>query len=94
MKAIFAAAILLMCAGCASKNVDVYWYPNVQSTDNFGRIVEKECRKFGLHAVADFSTLNPGFGRSYQSYHCTARVGTPANPSPEPPTFLLPPFVN
>jgi hypothetical protein len=93
MKAIFAAAILLLCAGCASKHVDIYYYPNIQATEEFGRIAEKQCRKFGLHAVADFSALNPGFGRSYQTYHCAAELGTPANPYPEPPTFYLP-FVN
>jgi len=99
MKVIVAIASLLMCCGCASKSVNLYYYPNVQNPERFPRIAQKECAKFGLDAVQDFGALNWGGGRGYVSFHCAARFGTPANPAPEPfvppelPTDVLPSFM-
>jgi hypothetical protein len=90
MKVIVALATVLICSGCASKTVDVYYYPNIQSPEHFPRIAQKECAKFGLEAVQTFGAINWGGGRSYVSFRCEARLGTPANPRAEPPTFNPP----
>jgi hypothetical protein len=96
MKVVVALAAVLICSGCASKTVDLYYYPNVQSTEHFSRIAQKECAKIGLDAVPQFGAINWSGGRSYVSFQCEARPGTPANPISEPPdlpTSFLPDFL-
>jgi hypothetical protein len=50
----------------------------------------------GLDAVPQFGAINWSGGKSYVSFQCEARPGTPANPiSPPPdlPTSFLPDFL-
>jgi hypothetical protein len=101
MKRMVAIAALLVCGGCASKNVTLYYYPNVQSPDPFPAYAQRECAKFGLNAVQEFGALNWGGGRGYVTFRCEAAFGTPANPAPERidltppdlPTSFLPDFL-
>jgi hypothetical protein len=90
MKVIVALATVLICSGCASKTVDIYYYPNIESPEKFPRIAQKECAKSGLDAVQTFGTINWGGGRSRMTFQCEARLGTPANPIAEPPNFTPP----
>jgi hypothetical protein len=96
MKVIVALAAVLICSGCSSKTVDLYYYPNIQSPEHFSRIAQRECAKIGLDAVPQFGAINWGGGRSYVSFRCEARLGSPANPAAEPlelPTSFLPDFL-
>lgn len=101
MKLMIAIAALLACCGCASKNVTLYYYPNVQNPERFPQLAQHECAKFGLNAVQEFGALNWGGGRAYVTFRCEAAFGTPANPAPQPvdltppdlPTDFLPDFL-
>ncbi|MGO8738115.1 hypothetical protein [Rhodoblastus sp.] len=73
MKPIFALAILLACSGCAYRDVTYYYYPNVHGTERFAQYAQRECAKFGLNAVLNFSSGRVGDGQAYVAYRCVER---------------------
>jgi hypothetical protein len=73
MKRIFAFAILLACAGCAHRDVTLYYYPNMRSTAHFAEYAQRECAKYGMVAIHNFTSQRGVDGESYMAFRCEDR---------------------
>jgi len=77
MRFVFLIGILAVMSGCSSyRDVSFYYYPNAPrratfpSRYQFYAVAEKECEKYGMRAVYNWSNWTPDFQKIRVNYLC------------------------
>jgi hypothetical protein len=77
MRFVFLIGMLVGLGGCSSyRDVSFYYYPNAPqratfpSRYQFYAVAEKECAKYGMRAVYNWSNYTPDFQKIRVNYLC------------------------